>query len=64
MNGAGENNMEKYLHEAAQLANPPSGTKYPGNLESLGVHEQWNNSRDKLYSRYPGKNEGIELIRN
>lgn len=56
--------MENYLHEAALLKNPPSGTKYSGKAESLGVHEHWNNSTDKLYSRNLGRNEGIELIRN
>ena len=59
--------MENYLHEAALLAYPPSGTRYTDgkgiNPGSLGVHEHWNNSRDKQYSRNLGKKEGIELIR-
>lgn len=59
--------MENYLHEAAQLAAPPSGTKYTDgagvNPGSLGVHEHWNNAREKLYSRNRGFKEGIELVR-
>lgn len=31
-------------------------------LTSLGVHEHWNNSDDKLYSRNLGSGDGIELI--
>lgn len=59
-------NVENYLHEAGLVGNPPSGTVYMnghGNkVENLGVHEHWNNSVDKLYSRNLGKDEGIELI--
>ena len=32
-------------------------------MESLGVHEHWNNSTDKQYSRNLGTGEGIELIK-
>jgi hypothetical protein len=60
---------EDYLHEAAQAGNPPSGTFYDPNhagdvtrLASLGVHEHWNNARDKQYSRNLGSAAGIELI--
>jgi len=58
---------DNYLHEAAQANNPPSETVYdPENdgipLESLGVHEHWNNPADKQYSRNLGTGEGIELI--
>ncbi len=59
-------NVENYLHEAGLVGNPPSGTVYMnghGNkVENLGVHEHWNNSVDKQYSRNLGKEEGIELI--
>lgn len=62
-----KSSMENYLHEAAQLSYPPSGTRYTNgkgtNPGSLGVHEHWNNSEDKQYSRNLGKQEGIELIR-
>jgi uncharacterized protein (DUF362 family) len=59
--------VDNYLHEAAQAANPPSGSFYdPGStgsrLASLGVHEHWNNAVDKLYSRNLGRTEGIELL--
>ncbi len=57
---------ENYLHEAGLVANAPSGIVYMdgnGNVVSnLGVHEHWNNSAEKLYSRNLGENEGIELI--
>ena len=48
------------------MVNPPSGTVYyDGNGEAvvnLGVHEHWNNSFEKQYSRNLGGEEGIELI--
>lgn len=57
---------ENYLHEAGLVSNAPSGTDYTdGNghaVENLGVHEHWNNSSEKLYSRNLGKDEGIELV--
>jgi cysteine-rich repeat protein len=59
---------DDYLHEAAQADNPPSGTFYDPDhsgdvtrLASLGVHEHWNNSDDKQYSRNLGTGDGIEL---
>jgi hypothetical protein len=59
---------DNYLHEAALAGNPPSGTVYdPENdgipLQSLGVHEHWNNPTDKQYSVNLGTGEGIELIK-
>ena len=60
--------LDNFLIESALAGNPPSGFKYdPENdgsfiNESLGVHEHWNNSKEKKYSRNMGKNEGIELI--
>ena len=58
-----------YLREAAMADNPPSGTFYDPDhagdvkrLGSLGVHEHWNNAKDKQYSRNLDKNRGIELI--
>jgi hypothetical protein len=58
---------EDYLHEAALADDPCSGLTYDpdgdGNgLDSLGVHEHWNNATDKEYSRNLGSNSGIELI--
>lgn len=67
-NGALRNNptVENYLHEAGLVPNAPSGTIYydgKGNeIKNLGVHEHWNNSVDKQYSRNLGADEGIELI--
>ncbi len=61
---------DDYLHEAALANNPPSGTFYDPDhatnttrLASLGVHEHWNNPREKQYSRNLRKREGIELLR-
>jgi hypothetical protein len=61
---------DDYLHEAALANDPPSGTFYDPNhstpttrLASLGVHEHWNNPRDRQYSRNLGRTEGIELVR-
>jgi len=60
---------DDYLHEAALADHPPSGTFYDpdhaGNvtrLASLGVHEHWNDAREKQYSRNLGRKEGIELV--
>ncbi len=60
---------DDYLHEAALADNPPSGTFYDPNgggsgpgLQSLGVHEHWNNETERLYSRNLGASEGIELV--
>jgi hypothetical protein len=60
-------NVDNYLHEAALADNPPSGTYYAPSgthLQSLGVHEHWNNATDKLYSRNidPINGKGIELV--
>lgn len=57
---------DDYLHEAALANDPCSGTFYDPNddgagLDSLGVHEHWNNSTDKKYSRNLGTGDGIEL---
>jgi len=60
-------NQDNQFQECALAHNPPSGTKYdPENdgtvLQSLGVHEHWNNSRDRMYSRNLGIGDGIELL--
>jgi len=59
--------VDDYMHEAALANDPPSGTFYDPEadgirLESLGVHEHWNNNIDKQYSRNLGTGCGIELI--
>ncbi len=63
-----EGGAEDYLHEAAEANAPDSGTFYDPDkdanaMESLGVHEHWNNSTDKQYSRNLGTADGIELIK-
>lgn len=60
-------NADNYLHEAALVDDPPSKIKYDPNgdgvhLTSLGVHEHWNNPKDKKYSRNLGTGKGIELV--
>ena len=66
---AGKVGVDDYLHEAALAADPPSGTFYdPAHaapverLPSLGVHEHWNNARERKYSRNLGTGDGIELV--
>ena len=61
--------VDDYLHEAALADDPPSGTFYDPDhagdvkrLPSLGVHEHWNNPKDKQYSGNLGTGKGIELI--
>jgi hypothetical protein len=60
---------DNYLHEAAQIGNPPSRTKYTyashWSSGSIGVHEHWNNSSEMKYSRNlnPSTGKGIELIK-
>ena len=61
--------VDDYLHEAAMANDPCSGTFYDPDgtglgLQSLGVHEHWNNATDKQYSRNLDSGEGIELIRS
>jgi len=60
---------EDYLHEAALANDPCSGTFYDPDhagqvqrLESLGVHEHWDNPVDKQYSRDLKTGGGIELV--
>jgi hypothetical protein len=65
--GPAMSGTDDYLHEAALADDPPSGTFYEpegdgSELQSLGVHEHWNNSEQKLYSRNLGIDEGIELV--
>jgi len=57
---------DDYLTEAAMANKPPSGTFYDPDgdgirLDSLGVHEHWNNPLHKKYSRNLGTGQGIEL---
>ncbi|UCE99380.1 MAG: DUF362 domain-containing protein [Planctomycetota bacterium] len=59
---------EDYLHEAAEANDPCSGMFYDpdkdGNsLDSLGVHEHWNDVNNKQYTRNLGTGNGIELVK-
>lgn len=57
-------NADNFLHEAANIGNPPSGIAYVDRkLGSLGVHEHWNNPEQRMYSRNLGTGKGIELYR-
>ncbi len=65
--GSLQGGAEDYLHEAALAYASPSTTFYDPEhdgvrMESLGVHEHWNNPNEKKYSRNRGLNEGIELL--
>lgn len=51
---------DNIMHEAALANNPASGKKY--GPVSLGVHEHWNNSGSKQYSRNLHTGNGIELV--
>jgi parallel beta-helix repeat protein len=59
--------VDNYLHEGALADNPPSGVFYDPEgdgtrLESLGVHEHWNNATQKKYSQNLGTGPGVELV--
>ncbi len=59
--------VDDYLHQAADQANWPAGIVYDPEdddtpIESLGVHEHWNNATDKQYSRNLKSGTGIELV--
>ena len=59
--------VDDYLHQAADPSRWPEGISYdPDNsgkpLESLGVHEHWNDPVRKQYSGNLNKAKGIELV--
>ncbi len=59
--------VDDYLHQAADSSLWPHGIVYdPDNdqilYSSLGVHEHWNDSIQKKYSRNLGTGNGIELL--
>jgi len=61
--------VDDYLEQAADSANWPDGIDYDPeddgtSIPSLGVHEHWNNTTDRWYSRNidPDEGEGIELV--
>ncbi|OHB73993.1 MAG: hypothetical protein A2Z25_05705 [Planctomycetes bacterium RBG_16_55_9] len=60
-------NPDNYLHEAALANQSPSGTTYDPEadgtaLDSMGVHEHWNNPKEMKYSRNLGTGKGLELV--
>jgi len=60
--------VDDFLHQAADSSNWPDSIQYdPENdgelLQSLGVHEHWNNSTDMQYSKNLGSDQGIELFK-
>lgn len=62
------NAVDDYLHQAACDQWWPEGMIYDPNntgspIQSLGVHEHWNNNTDMQYSRNLGQGNGIELIK-
>jgi len=59
--------VDDYLHQAADKANWPIDIVYDPEgdgtpMESMGVHEHWNNASDKQYTRNLGTGTGIDLI--
>jgi len=60
--------VDDYLHQAADSALWPAGIRYDPDKDgilfaSLGVHEHWNDSLHKQYTRNLGTGTGIELYR-
>jgi hypothetical protein len=59
--------VDDYLHQAASSEWWPEGLIYDPEvdgtpIQSLGVHEHWNNPTDRQYSQNLGTGSGIELI--
>ncbi|MCF8234929.1 MAG: DUF362 domain-containing protein [Bacteroidales bacterium] len=62
------NGVDDYLLQAADSSLWPEGVIYDPDgdeqlIASLGVHEHWNDSSNKEYTRNLGTGDGIELIR-
>jgi hypothetical protein len=62
------NGIDDYLHQAASSEWWPEGITYdPDNsgtpIDSLGVHEHWNDTAEMKYTRDLGTGDGIELIK-
>jgi hypothetical protein len=60
--------VDDYLHQAADSSLWPENIVYDPNnngilIASLGVHEHWNDSLNKKYTRNLGTGDGIELIK-
>jgi len=62
------NGVDDYLHQAADSSLWPENVTYDPDKDgvlfaSLGVHEHWNNSEDKQYTRNLENGDGIELYK-
>ena len=60
--------VDDYLHQAADSSLWPEGIVYDPDADnilipSLGVHEHWNDSLNREYTRNLGTGNGIELIK-
>jgi hypothetical protein len=60
--------VDDYLHQAADSDYWPDGIQYDPEedgtiIGSLGVHEHWNNTEDKNYTRNLDTGIGIELVK-
>ena len=60
--------VDDHLHQAADSSSWPTDIRYDPEsdgtvIESLGVHEHWNNLTDQMYSRNLGVGSGIELVK-
>ncbi len=60
--------VDDYLHQAADSSWWPEGIVYDPDqdgiiIASLGVHEHWNDSINKAYTRNLGTGNGIELVK-
>ncbi|MDZ7743358.1 MAG: DUF362 domain-containing protein [Bacteroidota bacterium] len=60
--------VDDYLHQAASSDNWPDGIIYDPEddgiiITSLGVHEHWNDSLHKEYTRNLGTGNGIDLVK-
>lgn len=60
------NGVDDFIHQAADSKYWPKNLIYDPDksgkaIPSLGIHEHWNNHKDKQYSRNMGLNKGIHL---
>lgn len=60
--------VDDYLHQAADSSLWPAGIRYDPDTDnvvfaSLGVHEHWNDSLHKQYTRNLGTGNGIDLFK-
>jgi hypothetical protein len=64
----GPGHPDNFLPEAVRIGHAPSGTKYDPEQDgtfltrSLGIHEHWNNVKEKKCSPNLGKKEGVGRV--